>query len=112
MFVFWYCHKRGKQVRLDREKATEAELKEGAENDEEEEEQYAGSDFEATDSDEGDSNDLAEKIATAVKNDQAESSAQSKNDILNQPEPSQVPLPDNDKGEKGAALEAEKSVGV
>lgn len=106
MFVFWYCHKRGKQVRLDREKASEAEAKEG-----EEEGEYVGSDFEATDSDEGDSSYAAEQIANAVRNDRADT-ADSKDDILNQPEPSQVPLPDTDKGEKGAALEAEKSVGV
>jgi hypothetical protein len=48
------------------------------------------------------------KIAEAVKTD----STESKEDILNQPEPTQVPLPDAEKGEKGAALEAEKSVGV
>jgi hypothetical protein len=105
MFVFWYCHKRGKQVRLDREseasKTNEAEGKE----------EYDGSDFDATDSDEGDVDDAAEKIAEAVKIDTTGSSA-AKDDIFNQPEPAQVLLPDTEKGEKGAALEAEKAVGV
>jgi hypothetical protein len=106
MFVFWYCHKRGKQVRLDRE--TEAgEAGEASKTDEAE----GGSDFDATDSEGGDVDDAAEKIAQAVKNDSAESSG-AKDDVLNQPEPAQVPLPDAEKGEKGAALEAEKSVGV
>jgi hypothetical protein len=103
MFVFWYCHKRGKQVRLDRElEAGEASKADEAEG---------GSDFDATDSEDGDADDAddaAEKIAEAVKNDSTESSG-AKDDVLNQPEPAQVPLSDT---EKGAALEAEKSVGV
>lgn len=105
MFVFWYCHKRGKQVRIDRE--NEASKTDEAEGKEE----YGGSDFDASDSDEGDDDDAAAKIAAAVKNDSTEK-PKSKEDILNQPEPSQIPLPDTEKGEKGAALEAEKSVGV
>ncbi|KAM0721247.1 hypothetical protein Q7P37_003535 [Cladosporium fusiforme] len=110
MFVFWYCHKRGKQVRLDRE-ANEANEKGGerdAANDDD------GSDFDASDSDEGDVGGAAEQIAEAVKQDWGNDAqgGKSKDDILNQPEPAQVPLPDTDKGEKGAALEAEKSVGV
>jgi hypothetical protein len=106
MFVFWYCHKRGKQVRLDRE----TEAGEAGKTDDAEAE--GGSDFDATDSEDGgDVDDAAEKIAQAVKNDSAESSG-AKDDVLNQPEPAQVPLPDAEKGEKGAALEAEKSVGV
>ena len=44
--------------------------------------------------------DAAEKIAEAVKAD----STESKEDVLNQPEPAQVPLPDTETGEKGAAL--------
>ena len=108
MFVFWYSHKRGKQVRLAREseaseasKANEADSKEEA---------HDGSDYDATDSDEGEPDDLAEKIAEAVKADSTET--ESKEDVLNQPEPAQVPLPDAEKGEKGAALEAEKAVEV
>jgi hypothetical protein len=104
MFVFWYSHKRGKEVRLAREgeasKANEAEKKE----------EHDGSDYDATDSDEGEPDDLAEKIAEAVKADST--TEESKEGVLNQPEPAQVPLPDAEKGEKGAALEAEKSVGV
>lgn len=106
MFVFWYSHKRGKQVRLERESA-ESKTAEG-----ESKEEYDGSDYDATDSDEGDNDDAAEKIAEAVKNDSGEGTESSKADVLNQPEPAQVPLPGTEKGEKGAALEAEKSVGV
>jgi hypothetical protein len=104
MFVFWYCHKRGKQVRLDRE----LEAGEASKADEAGE---GGSDFDATDSEDGDGDDAAEKIAEAVKNDSTESSG-AKDDILNEQQPMQVPPPDAEKGEKGAALEAEKSVGV
>ena len=102
MFVFWYSHKRGKEVRLKRESAA-SKANEG-----ESKEEYDGSDYDATDSDEGETDDAAEKIAEAVKAD----STESKEDVLNQPEPAQVPLPDTETGEKGAALEAEKSVGV
>lgn len=103
MFVFWYSHKRGKQVRLARESA------ESQANEADSKEAHDGSDYDATDSDdEGVIDDAAEKIAEAVKAD----STESKDDVLNQPEPAQVPLPDAEKGEKGAALEAEKTVGV
>ena len=102
MFVFWYSHKRGKEVRLERESAASRS------NEGESKEEYDGSDYDATDSEEGEVDDAAEKIAEAVKAD----STESKEDVLNQPEPAQVPLPDTEKGEKGAALEAEKSVGV
>lgn len=102
MFVFWYSHKRGKEVRLARESAESQANEAGSK------EEHDGSDYDATDSDEGEIDDLAEKIAEAVKAD----STQSKEDVLNQPEPAQVPLPNTDKGEKGAALEAEKAVGV
>lgn len=102
MFVFWYSHKRGKEVRLARESAESQANEAGSK------EEHDGSDYDATDSDEGEVDDLAEKIAEAVKAD----STESKEDVLNQPEPAQVPLPDTDKGEKGAALEAEKAVGV
>lgn len=111
MFVFWYCHKRGKQVRLDRE------IEEGKANEEQSKEQFDGSDFDATDSDGGDNgdDDIAEQIATAVKEDRDDDDAAAlkrKEDALNKPEPSRVPAPDAEKGEKGASLEAEKGVGV
>lgn len=103
MFVFWYSHKRGKEVRLARESA------ESQANEADSKEAHDGSDYDATDSDdEGVIDDAAEKIAEAVKAD----STESKDDVLSQPEPAQVPLPDAEKGEKGAALESEKSVGV
>lgn len=67
LFVFWYCHKRGKETRLERERtATEnAEL---------------DSDVEQTSS-ELDDSVLMEKDAHVQK-------------ILNQPPPTSVPLPD------------------
>ena len=103
MFVFWYSHKRGKEVRLEREsaanKANEGEGKE---------EEYDGSDYDATDSDEGEADDAAEKIAEAVKSD----STEAKEEVVNQSESAQTPLPDTEKGDKGAAMEAEKSLGV
>jgi hypothetical protein len=71
MFVFWYCHKRGKQVRLDRE-IEEGKAHEAADSKEDE---LDGSDFDATDSDGGenvDNDDMAEQIAMAVKQDRAD----------------------------------------
>jgi len=71
MFVFWYCHKRGKQVRLDRE-IEEGKAHEAADSKEDE---FDGSDFDATDSDGGenvDNDDMAEQIAMAVKQDRAD----------------------------------------
>lgn len=110
MFVFWYCHKRGKQVRLDRE-ANEVNEKGGEQGTGED---FEGSDFEATDSDDGEVSGAAAQIAEAVKQDRGNDAQgeKSKDDVLNQPEPAQVPLPDTNKSGKGAALEAEKTVGV
>lgn len=102
MFVFWYSHKRGREVRLARESAESQANEAGGK------EEHDGSDYDATDSDEGETDDLAEKIAEVIKAD----STESKEDVLNQPEPPQVLLPDTEKGEKGAALEAEKANGV
>jgi hypothetical protein len=72
MFVFWYCHKRGKQVRLDREieegKAGEASATADADGKEGNE----GSDFDASDSEGGEGgvdDEIAEQIAAAVKED-------------------------------------------
>jgi len=114
MFVFWYCHKRGKQVRLEREGAAAGASGDAtAEEDDE--------DLEVTDSDEGEegaAEAVAEKIASDVKEETGAAEAgdgKAKDDLLNQAEPSQVPLPDvekGEKGEKGAKLEETKSVGV
>lgn len=71
MFVFWYCHKRGKESRLARE--AEAGKVEGDEED---------GDFDESDSDEG------KDVVGEPGNDKA--------DILNQKSPSEVPLPGND----------------
>jgi len=116
MFVFWYCHKRGKQVRLDRESAEGN--KTGEEVEGEGKDDFDGSDFDATDSDGGDDDDIAQQIATAVKEDREidddeKAALKRKEDVLNPPEqPAQAPLPDTGKGDKGAGMEAEKSVGV
>lgn len=104
MFVFWYCHKRGKQVRLEREGAAASAL--GDVTAEEEDD-----DLEVTDSDEGEegaAEAVAEKIASDVKGENGaepgdEGEGKAKDDLLSQPEPSEVPLPDAEKGEKGAA---------
>lgn len=111
MFVFWYCHKRGKQVRLEREGAAASASGDATAAEEDD-------DLEVTDSDEGEegaAEAVAEKIASDVKGETGaaqESESNAKDDLLTQPEPSEVPLPDAEKGEKGAALEETKSVGV
>ena len=91
MFVFWYCHKRGKEVRLARE-AAEAE---GEESDV----------MEVEVSDEEEAEELQEDLDTLEKE------VDEKADVLNQPNPTEVPLPEEGK-EKGAEMEAEKAVGV
>ena len=78
MFVFWYCHKRGREVRL----AKEAEA-EGVEGDVWE--------VEVTDEeDEGLEEDVAE----------LEKEIEEKADALNQPNPAEVSLPEQSQGEK------------
>ena len=76
MFVFWYCHKRGKEVRL----AAEAEK--------------AGS----TDGHDDDDDDSPEDDDEVDDNIAADIEAR-----LNQPQPSEVPLPKDDEEEKKAA---------
>ncbi|KAF2769579.1 hypothetical protein EJ03DRAFT_327182 [Teratosphaeria nubilosa] len=102
MFVFWYCHKRGKESRLAREQAALGEDGTGEKGEEEGEDE----DFEASEDDDEDEEEMVEGTTAGEK------SAEAKNDVLGQPEPSEVPLPDKAQGEKGAELEASKSVGV
>ncbi|KAK6441443.1 hypothetical protein LTR95_002324 [Oleoguttula sp. CCFEE 5521] len=129
MFVFWYCHKRGKEVRLAKEQAA---LKEGdgasdvAEDDDDEIEVSDLEDGEDTDEKTGEeatgesseehskdnADDVAEKLAEKVDSDSKGEGE--KADVLNASEPKDVPLPETaaDDGAKGAKLEEAKSVGA
>merc|ERR1712070_309559 len=73
MFVFWYCHKRGREVRLAREADAEKE----------------GEGYE-----EGRSAEVSDEETDQSSSD--EKTRSEKDDVLNQSEPSEVPLPDND----------------
>merc|ERR1711915_359968 len=77
MFVFWYCHKRGREVRLAREADAEKE----------------GEGYE-----EGRSVEVSDEEIDQSSSD--EKTQNGKDDVLNQSDPSQVPLPDNDAGER------------
>ena len=104
MFVFWYCHKRGKEVRL---------AKEAGEGGTGEEEDV----LEVSDDGDGDADeeDLDEDAKEEVNDVEEEVDADEKKaDVLNQPEPTEVPIREKEEkgGEKGAELEGEKSVGV
>ncbi|KAI6900142.1 hypothetical protein D0869_09373 [Hortaea werneckii] len=77
MFVFWYCHKRGREVRLAREADVEKE----------------GEGYE-----EGRSAEVSDEESDQSSSD--EKTQNGKDDVLNQSDPSQVPLPDNDAGER------------
>ncbi|OQO10386.1 hypothetical protein B0A48_03682 [Cryoendolithus antarcticus] len=129
MFVFWYCHKRGKEVRLAKEQAA---LKEGdgaadvAEEDDDEIEVSDSEDDEETEektgeettekSTEADTKDNSEDVAEtlAQKVDSDSKGEGEKADVLNASEPKDVPLPETaaDDGAKGAKLEEAKSVGI
>ena len=67
MFVFWYCHKRGKETRLEKE----AEESEKAAREEE--------------------NDSMDAEASS---EEEEDEPNDKADVLNQPHPAEVPLPE------------------
>ncbi|KAK4620397.1 hypothetical protein CLAFUW4_11576 [Fulvia fulva] len=82
MFVFWYCHKRGKEVRL--AKAAENEQRETKKG-EVEEVDDDGEDIEEDDTDE---DEVDQKIAQDIEA------------RLNQPAPKDVPLPTETKDEK------------
>merc|ERR1711939_1099133 len=73
MFVFWYCHKRGREVRLAREADAEKE----------------GEGYE-----EGGSVEVSDEETDQSSSD--EKTRNEKEDVLNRSEPSQVPLSDND----------------
>lgn len=79
MFVFWYCHKRGREVRL----AREAEAAGGEDDDALEVEVSDDEDEEL----EGEVTELEKEI-------------EEKADVLKQPDPTEVPLPDQSHEEK------------
>jgi hypothetical protein len=79
MFVFWYCHKRGREVRL----AKEAEA-EGVEGEDVLE-------VEVTDEED---EELEKEVA------ELEKEIEEKVDVLNQPDPPEVPLPAESPGKK------------
>jgi hypothetical protein len=90
MFVFWYCHKRGREVRLARE------AEEGQGDDENED----ALDVEVSDEED-------ERVAQEVE--ELEKEIEEKANVLDQPDPTRVPLPDHDQGEKAAEEETEKT---
>jgi hypothetical protein len=79
MFVFWYCHKRGREVRL----AKEAEA-EGAEGEDVLE-------VEVTDEED---EELEEEVA------ELEKEIEEKADALDQPDPTEAPVSEQGQGEK------------
>jgi hypothetical protein len=94
MFVFWYCHKRGKEVRLAQE-AESGTIEDGEVEDEDDGKSFEGSDDEEyEDDDETADEELSKQIDEKAK-------------LLSQPEPSEVPLPASD--QKTEAVESEKT---
>lgn len=77
MFVFWYCHKRGREVRLAKEAESEEGVLEVDVTDEDEVEEDEDGEFEKED-------------------DEEDAAADEKADVLNQPDPTDVPLPDQE----------------
>lgn len=88
LFVFWYCHKRGKETRLAKEKLSAEATSDGESNYASELDESAVLEKEAGDVEPpialNDSLAIEEKPSVALE-DLA--------DVLNQPEPSKVPLP-------------------
>jgi hypothetical protein len=84
MFVFWYCHKRGREVRLAKE-AEGGALEDGEVEDEDDGKSFEGSDDEEEyeEDDEAANEELSKQIDEKAK-------------LLSQPEPSEVPLPASD----------------
>ncbi|KAF2210616.1 hypothetical protein CERZMDRAFT_106737 [Cercospora zeae-maydis SCOH1-5] len=76
MFVFWYCHKRGKEVRLANESASSSQILEDD----------ANTDIEVSESSDGEEERKAAAAAEADTHSKIEKT-------LNQPDPAKVPLP-------------------
>lgn len=108
MFVFWYCHKRGKEVRLAREAGAAGSIEGEADS-----KTASDADDGAEISDSAEDSDVEEMVEELEKADvQAEQEAapgsssgvDAKTAVLNQPAPSEVPLP-------GTGTAAEKEGG-
>lgn len=84
MFVFWYCHKRGKEVRL----ARQVEETEGAGADGEEDYTAEEDDGEEEEEEREGAKEEDEQYQAMLKDVEAKANA------LNQPDPREVPLPD------------------
>ncbi|KAK4495793.1 hypothetical protein PRZ48_013061 [Zasmidium cellare] len=92
MFVFWYCHKRGRETRLAKDaegEAQEGEAKEAGEDEDDDDIEVEYTDEEAAEEDAA-----AEEIAEGVAKDLEET--------LQQPAPSEVPLPSSSQGQEKA----------
>lgn len=91
MFVFWYCHKRGRETRLAKAStAVEGESKDvdGA-NDEDDDDDIED---EYSDEDAAEKDASADEIAGGVAKDLLET--------LEQPNPADIPLPEGSKGKE------------
>lgn len=99
MFVFYYCWRRGRESRLAREAETG---KDGSSDDRSAEVSSEESDDEVDEAKPAAvQQDSAEAVASKVRQDIAGSANKDKEDVLDQSQPSEVPLPDSQKGEKG-----------
>ena len=92
MFVFWYCHKRGREVRL----AKEAE------------EDGGGEVLEVEVSDDEEAEELEEELEKVVED--LDEGDDEKAETLDKSDTVEEGLPQQE--EKGAEMEAEKTVGV
>jgi hypothetical protein len=91
LFVFWYCHKRGKETRLDKERLA-ADGASDIDN--------SASDMEESEILEKHSNDVEPPIALGQVPSVEEKPSAAVNDlssILNQQAPAEVPLPESSK---------------
>jgi hypothetical protein len=99
MFVFWYCHKRGKEVRLAQEAEAAGEGEQAAEDGEEGGE---GEDFEAS----GDEYAEEGEDEEQPDDDSLLKDVDEKANALSQPDPTEVPVPEE--GEKTGTVSEEK----
>lgn len=76
MFVFWYCHKRGREARLAKASESEKAAGDGADDDDD--------------------------IVEVESSDEEEAASKSTEELLNRPHPASVPLPEPKEEEKKA----------
>lgn len=101
MFVFWYCHKRGKEVRL----AREAEDQQSAEATGDEAELSEGADDNAVE-------EMVEELEKTDEQQQQQQDGQGmdeKQKVLDQPAPSEVRLPETAAESEGQANEKKET---